>query len=270
MFLIPYFKFLQVCGVKPPYSKGGKSYPTCGLSCAETLKASGGMQHANAPAGQRGSSRSMCVVSLKNTFSISTNPNVSTLYSKDLWPASTLQQWKERVSDMRHDLRRKACPQRCTPEHVRGEPSTAIVLFFSSDRFPMEFSTATRGRDTRTIRIAVRHAERKPRWLVSSADAIRRTGSITSVGKAVRTLRRRIRLYLWKRDRVMSLLTWVSVPAAKKTICFFGKQLTTLVVTTVVNKFQSAWRAGGTCPVVKKVYKVVESKTFLQPYDAYR
>jgi len=35
-------------------------------------------------------------------------------------------------------------------------------------------------------------------------------------------------------------------------------------------KFQNAWGGSGPCPQVKKVYKVVESKAFLQPYDVYR
>lgn len=42
------------------------------------------------------------------------------------------------------------------------------------------------------------------------------------------------------------------------------------LVYIVETKFQNAWRASVPCPKVKKVYKVVESKAFLQPYGDYR
>jgi hypothetical protein len=47
-------------------------------------------------------------------------------------------------------------------------------------------------------------------------------------------------------------------------------QGTDALVFIVETKFQNAWGASGPCPKVKNVYKVVESKAFLQPYDVYR
>jgi hypothetical protein len=47
-------------------------------------------------------------------------------------------------------------------------------------------------------------------------------------------------------------------------------QGTDALVFIVKIKFQNAWGGSGPCPKVKKVYKVVESKAFLQPYDVYR
>jgi hypothetical protein len=38
----------------------------------------------------------------------------------------------------------------------------------------------------------------------------------------------------------------------------------------VENKFKQSWKATTPCPNVKKVYKVVESTSFLAPYDVYR
>jgi hypothetical protein len=37
----------------------------------------------------------------------------------------------------------------------------------------------------------------------------------------------------------------------------------------VIKKFRSSWKMG-TCPRVKAVYKVVESASFLRPYDKYK
>jgi len=39
----------------------------------------------------------------------------------------------------------------------------------------------------------------------------------------------------------------------------------------VSKKFDAAWKAGPTSkPVIKKIFKIIESKAFLQPYDQYK
>lgn len=44
-----HFIFGQVCGVRPSYSKGGKKYPTCGLTCKKNYEASGGSSSTGGP-----------------------------------------------------------------------------------------------------------------------------------------------------------------------------------------------------------------------------
>lgn len=39
----------QVCHVRPRFKKAGKSYPTCGLTCAAALKSTGSISNGNAP-----------------------------------------------------------------------------------------------------------------------------------------------------------------------------------------------------------------------------
>ena len=34
-------------------------------------------------------------------------------------------------------------------------------------------------------------------------------------------------------------------------------------------RFKRAWRTGN-CPTIKKIYKVIENKSFLKPYDQYK
>jgi hypothetical protein len=37
----------------------------------------------------------------------------------------------------------------------------------------------------------------------------------------------------------------------------------------VEQKFKKAWQTGH-CPTIKKIYKVIENKSFLMPYDRYK
>ena len=38
----------------------------------------------------------------------------------------------------------------------------------------------------------------------------------------------------------------------------------------VVQRFKRAWKGNDVCPSIKKVYKIIENKSFLLPYDRYR
>jgi len=72
--------FEQVCGVRPSYSKGGKKYPTCSLSCADKLKANSG-SYPIGGSGAMGGSRLMCVVSFiplrfTNRIGIGSSPRI--------------------------------------------------------------------------------------------------------------------------------------------------------------------------------------------------
>jgi hypothetical protein len=35
-------------------------------------------------------------------------------------------------------------------------------------------------------------------------------------------------------------------------------------------KFKKAWKGGAAVPVIKKIYKIIESEEFLKPYAAYK
>jgi hypothetical protein len=98
----------QVCGIKPKHP----GYPTCGLTCARKLEASGGSyptstrsssgpgaNYSNSPAG---SSSPMCVVSASSLFF--TDSGFSFYIWEGLWRSSQLQQRRQKVSDVRPDL----------------------------------------------------------------------------------------------------------------------------------------------------------------------
>jgi len=38
----------------------------------------------------------------------------------------------------------------------------------------------------------------------------------------------------------------------------------------VERRFKRAWKNGGVCPSIKKIYKIIENKSFLLPYDQYK
>jgi len=54
----------QVCNKRPPYAKGGKRYPTCGLTCAAELTSREASQEPSRGASHGESSQSLCVVRL--------------------------------------------------------------------------------------------------------------------------------------------------------------------------------------------------------------
>lgn len=75
-FLMLNVDFLQVCGIRPSYTKAGKSYPACGIICMNMLRASGGFRHTSV-SGHKSSSGAMCVVSLINFQYLRTGIDVS-------------------------------------------------------------------------------------------------------------------------------------------------------------------------------------------------
>ena len=112
---------LQVCGIRPKHPP----YPTCGLTCAAKLKASGGsyptrsLGSTGSPSYLGGSNNSggssyssslggsspMCVVS---TLSLSiTEYGLSFYIWAGLWCSPKLFQWNQKVSDVRPDLQEK-------------------------------------------------------------------------------------------------------------------------------------------------------------------
>lgn len=40
--------------------------------------------------------------------------------------------------------------------------------------------------------------------------------------------------------------------------------------TEVERRFKRAWKSNDACPSIKKIFKIIESKSFLQPYDQYK
>jgi len=103
---------LQVCGIRPKHLP----YPTCGLTCAAKLKASGGsyptrgLGSTGSPnylsrssySGSSGGSSPMCVVSALSL--LVTGSGLSFYIWAGLWCSPKLFQWKQKVSNVRPDL----------------------------------------------------------------------------------------------------------------------------------------------------------------------
>ena len=87
---------LQICHKRPPYSKGGRSYPTCGLTCASIL-ASGAT---NAPSHRTGWYRSSNSSSVQNALQSRVSPAI-------IRPI--------KISAYRLNRELKALPMECAP-----------------------------------------------------------------------------------------------------------------------------------------------------------
>ncbi|KJA13313.1 hypothetical protein HYPSUDRAFT_49917 [Hypholoma sublateritium FD-334 SS-4] len=58
--------------------------------------------------------------------------------------------------------------------------------------------------------------------------------------------------------------------AAKWTPLLLEAQVDHATYIFVEKKFKNAWRATGKAPAIKRIYKIIESSDFLQPYDRYK
>jgi len=176
----------QVCGVLPSYSKGGKKYPTCSLSCADRLKVNQKLK-ANSGSGSTDGSRLMCVVS----FFLLRNLQIELLQDSH---SVSEQVCSNRPSYSNGTKRYPTCGLTCAEKlafgggpHNACEVSLTLSFPISVTEFPD--STAIENQNSRTIRIVAPDAETMPELPVLSAVAAPRTANTIFAAGPVRTLR---------------------------------------------------------------------------------
>lgn len=137
----------------------------------------------------------------------------------------------------------------CFSKFTLSIPSIAIVV----QRF--------RGRTN-----AGPHVLRRQNWPVYFVRLVRSSTGTTCAGGRANKLppRRRHSSLRHQQGTLRSIKVLTSTFAHNY---FFGPDRLGLVD----KKFQSAWKYPGTAlPTIKSVYKIIENKSFLQPYDAYK
>jgi len=58
--------------------------------------------------------------------------------------------------------------------------------------------------------------------------------------------------------------------ATKRTPLILEARRDHMTYAEVERRFMRAWKGVGACPSIKKVFKIIENKSFLQPYDQYK
>ncbi|KIM72326.1 hypothetical protein PILCRDRAFT_829822 [Piloderma croceum F 1598] len=177
-----------VCGTRPSYSNGSKSYPTCGLTCAAKLKAG--------TSSLAGTSQTQCVVcGVRPRYSNGTK-KYTTCGLTCAERLKTLCDYCHKKPKAKNDL---YCGSRC-----KGLSKSACLMCRSRPK----------------------------------------NGKYHFCGKTCRDNARSMAPLILEVPRGHSTFDMVEI------------------------KFQKAWKYG-TCPAVRKIYKVVENLNFLIPYDNY-
>ncbi|KDR78415.1 hypothetical protein GALMADRAFT_245586 [Galerina marginata CBS 339.88] len=282
----PYYPGITVCIVcerRPPYSRGGKSYPTCGLTCAGILE--NARNSANAPS-ITGSSpgpsnfrsgpyrgRGAAPSNQSNSYyqpqpSVSADPNISHL-AQHLGGYST--RGGGHTTRGGNTGRR---PRNLTNLHnlqSNGPPPPPMVKCVVCLVKPC--------RDSKYVTCGLTCAEKlcKGGGNPNNCDYCHRRPKLAGYNQCGDTCRDSAKL---------ACLLCKSRPKYKryhlcgKTCKQIAIKSTPLILEApaghatydmVEKKFQSAWKyPGHACPKIKKIYKIIESKTFLQPYDRYK
>ncbi|KAH7890553.1 hypothetical protein F5I97DRAFT_1836401 [Phlebopus sp. FC_14] len=199
-----------VCGVRPAYNQGGKKYPTCGMTCAAKYKgaSSGSASHSGHgnQDGHHSKSSPLCVIC---------NRRPCYRRGSTVFPTCGLTHLKKLIEGAPDSTKCNYCHRR--------------------PRFKNYLQCGKTHRDR--ARVACLMCRSRPK-----------NGKYHFCGNSCKKI-------------AMTMTPLIrEVPQDHDTFKM------------VENKFKSHWKSpqGGAPPQIKKVYKIVENANFLRPYDVYR
>ncbi|KAF8901076.1 hypothetical protein CPB84DRAFT_1778420 [Gymnopilus junonius] len=268
-----------VCQQRPPYSKGGRSYPTCGLTCAAILEnalnstpAVGSTASPGPSTIRNGSYRGRGATTNADTQRppSSTDPTIKHL---------TQHLGGHTPRRPRHLANRPnflATPSRSasttTTDDTISQPSPAPMI-------KCVVCLAKPCRDSRYVTCGLACAEKLCRGGANpnNCDYCHRrpkAPGFNQCGKACADSAKFACLLCKSRPK------FKRYHLCGKTCKQIAIKSTPLILEAppghatyemVENKFKTAWKYPGTpCPPIKKIYKIIEGKNFLQPYDRYK
>ncbi|KAF8154072.1 hypothetical protein B0H34DRAFT_720180 [Crassisporium funariophilum] len=294
----PYYPGITLCIIcrrKPPYSKGGKSYPTCGNSCAAILNNAAGQNassssspsHRGSPRGRggspsnrggsyfgRGASRAVPGdLPVQNPSQITASPAIGFLSQHLSGDRYSRLQARGRNSSQ------EAQPQ---PGSSRAHITVAGIR------------ALVPGRQTHSCVICLVKPCRDSKYVtcgITCAEKLCKNGSNNP----------NMCDYCHRRPKAAGFnQCGVNCRDSAKLACLMCKsrpkygqyhlcgqtckqiamKSTPLILEAppghatyelVEKKFKTAWKVTTTpCPPIKKIFKIIESKSFLQPYDKYK
>ncbi|KAJ3519419.1 hypothetical protein NMY22_g13213 [Coprinellus aureogranulatus] len=227
-----------VCQARPRYNRNRRSYDTCGLTCASRLQ-QGGLSRMSSNLGLQRSPSTTTFGSVRigqasssGAVQASSHPSASAVQpGKPACVVRILVLWKRGILDPDQEL---LCSAKRSSAAMAGIPTSA--------------TTATSARASAVKNSAALLASRWPEKLASSANVVLGMASIISAGtRGPYNVRYGLAFMIVKHP---------------------GRDAHYLHA--VEDKFRSSWKAGGTVPTIKRVFKVIESADLRRPYDAYR
>ncbi|KAF8797736.1 hypothetical protein BYT27DRAFT_7228876 [Phlegmacium glaucopus] len=235
-----------ICHRRPSYSKGGRSYPTCGLTCARILE-----NGANAPShrtGQygRGASRAHGRGTYVQNALQSRGARSSEILDRfgstamqiatsnvTLTPAPRMRTCVICLVKPCYDTKFVTCGQVCTEELCKnGSKLNMCDYCHRKPKLSGYNQCGTTCRDS--AKVACLLCKSRPKF-----------GRYHLCGQTCKKI------------------------ATKRTPLILEAPPDHSTYNLVEQKFKSAWQSG-TAPTIKKIYKVIENKSFLVPYDQYK
>ncbi|PPR03282.1 hypothetical protein CVT26_008116 [Gymnopilus dilepis] len=271
-----------VCQQRPPYSKGGKSYPTCGLTCAaalrDALNSSPSVSTSSAtpgPSSQRNRS-------YRGRGAAPFNPTSRAPRSPTSTADPTISQLTAHLGGHAH--RRQ--PQSANRSNHSSTGTSTVVVDDSPNRSPPTpmvkcvICMVKPCRDSKYVTCGLTCAEKlckKGGPNPKNCDYCHRRPKAQGYNQCGKTCADSAKL---------ACLLCKSRPKFKryhlcgKTCKQIATKMTPLILDVplghvtyemVENKFKNAWKfPGNPCPPIKKIYKIIESRDFLRPYDRYK
>ncbi|PPQ75888.1 hypothetical protein CVT26_000153 [Gymnopilus dilepis] len=253
-----YSRFSKVCQKKPQYSKVGRSYPTCGLTCAAALKSA---------------------LSSSSVSASAASPVPSTL----------------RDSSYRNHRPAPLRPMRGVPctSASTANPLITHIAAPVGNQVPQRQQRSTNSQGNNCVVCKVKHCRDNKHVTcgLTCAEQLCKMGGPNQMNCD----------YCHRRPKApghnqcgktcannakSACLLCKSRPKFKqyylcgKTCKQIATKMTPLILDVpqghviyemVENKFKGAWKfLGNPCPPIKKIYKIIESRDFLLPYDQYK
>ncbi|PPQ90293.1 hypothetical protein CVT25_013118 [Psilocybe cyanescens] len=309
----------KVCQERPPYSRNGKSYPTCGLTCASILKDALGTAGSSSSSAEntpvvgpstprtsfrgRGAARAVATTAHASPSLAVVSSNIKQVSQyPPVFLAGSPPPSVSADANIKH-----------LSQHLGGHPVTPRRgrNISNHHNFPARRNNTINTSGTSSTMTIVQESPTQPRAPVIKCvvclvkpcrDSKYVTCGLTCAEKLCKGGSNPNNCdYCHRRPKVpghnqcgdncrssakVACLLCKSRPKFKKYhLC--GKTCKQIAIKStplileapvghatfdmVEKKFKSSWKnPGSTCPPVKKIYKIIENKNFLQPYDRYK
>ncbi|KAJ3505090.1 hypothetical protein NLJ89_g7599 [Agrocybe chaxingu] len=244
--LAPYYPGITTCIVcqqRPPYSKNGKSYPTCGTTCARLLEDAISDRNATPP---RGTSNR------RGRFSIARQaPQSGSTANASSSPSNLAQN--------------RAAPR---PVRPRPRPLGQCVVCQTKPCTDAKYVTCGLAcaeklcRQGAADKTMCDYCHRRPK-LTGHNQCGKACADKAKVACLLCKSRPKFKRYHLCGNTCKSI-------SVKVTPLILEAPRGHATYDLVERKFKSGWKVTDTPPAIRNVYKIVENKNFLQPYDRYK
>ncbi|KAF8154070.1 hypothetical protein B0H34DRAFT_75619 [Crassisporium funariophilum] len=265
-----------ICRKKPPYSKGGRTYTTCGLTCAGILEAAAKATPYQGNTGGHGMPGMPGMLSRGGLHTLGRTPSQASSSSHQL-------KAKQNSGHQRHSSQGQTSQPHVGTSRMHNAGSVFSNANNPFSRAPTQKCVICQVkpcRDDKFITCGMKCAEAlcKPGGSKPNmCDYCHRRPKISGHNQCGDTCRdsAKVACLLCKSRPKLGRYHLCGKSckeiATKSTPLILEVPVGHTTYDFVENKFKNAWKGGiATLPAIKKIYKVIENKSFLVPYDKYK